>query len=428
MKKISCCKKIVTVNVFLVIFGLYCASLSYAVSIGTGDGLFFSQVDLAYTGASQANSAYGQVAVDINQMTANTGISSGFLNIQTSSGWVVRNMPVDSLSGYPGISTVFDIGVGGGTDVSFLDVYADLSSTPTTSFTGGPATAFSVGDVSYNAEGRDGGRTDLPTSSVDATVINFLANGLTDGTWQAGHTSIEQEKGQCGPAAVANSLQWIEDTYKIKIPDPHKAGKGTPPGGSDGSLVGELDERMNRQGPDGVSDNELMDGKLQYLKDKNLGDKIETKHKGRTGGTTLTDDHSNAGITSKADKSNLSLAEWIKHEIDDGEDVEMGVGWKSGGGHWVEITGGGTVLGVPWVSWKHDAFQGAAGGNNWDDGGIGWSPVVGDSLIMYIEGKFDPATLDLVVSESPVPEPSTFILFGLGAVALLGRKSLSKKN
>lgn len=419
-------KTVLIILMFLVL-GTFGASIGRAITVSPGDGLMFSQIDLAYTGISQSNSSYGLAAVDINTLTTNAGISSGYLNIETSAGWVVRNMPIGLSSGYPGISSIFDIGVSAGTDISSLGVIADFSSTPTVSFTGGVSTLFGVGNVSYNAEGKGALRTDLPTNSVDASVINFQLGGLVSSTWQPGHPSIEQDTGQCGPASVANSLQWIEDTYKntfgINITQPHNAGLGD---NNDGTLVSELDIAMGRSENTGVNDGLFMDGKLQYLSDNGLGNVILTKHKG---GAAIPGVHSHAGLTSRVDTSTLTLTEWIQQEVDRGEDVEMSVLWDTDGGHWVDLIGAGSVLGVPWVAWTHDAFQDAAGGNNWFDGGIGWSPIINDRLIMFIEGKFEPATLDLVVSESPVPEPSTLLLFCSGLVGIVGlrRKRLFKK-
>ena len=396
---------LISLVVMLLALSTLSVSTSHATTINPTDGLIFSQIDLAYRNAVQANSSYGLAAVDIGLMTTNTSISLGYLNIVTAAGWVVRNMPIDISSGYPGISTIFDLGISAGTNVTSLNVFADFSPTPSVTFAGIPSTSFAVGNVSYNAEGKGPLRADLPTTSVDASVITFQFGGLTSATWQSGHPSIEQDTGQCGPASVANSLQWLEDAFGINVPHPHEEGLGD---NNDGTLVGELDKDMKRAEDTGVFDDEFMDGKLEYLSDNNLGNngpgkRIITKHKG---GKAIPGNHSHAGLTSKVDTSTLSLTEWIQQEIDHGEDVEMSVVWEKGvwekGGHWVDLIGAGSVLGVPWVAWTHDAFQDQEGGNNWFDGGIGWSPIVDDKLIMFIEGEFNAVTLDLVVSESVI--------------------------
>ena len=407
---------------------------SVAMTISPEEGLLFGQLDLLYTNVQQVDSSYGLVGVDINKLTSYTGISSGYLNISTSSGWIVRNMPVDLSSGYPGISTLFDLGGEG--RIESLEALVDFSATPSVSFPGvGEEMRFHVEDISYNAEGRGELRTVLPTSSVDTSVIEFNLGGLTSSTWQPGHSSIEQDTNQCGPAAVANSLQWLEDTYGINVPDNHV------PGIRDESLVGQLDQSMGRQPHQTVNDLPFMQGKLSYIDDNDLADDLIIKYKDN--GTFLPDMVTEGDATAKEDKSDLSITEWIHREIDQGENVELAVGWDGGGGHWVDLIGSGKVLGVPWVAWVHDAFQGfddnstpgnpnddttaENGGTNWFDGGIGWSPIIDDRLIVFIEGEFKAASVDLAVSESPrIPEPSTtlsLLTFGIiGAGSMLKRK------
>lgn len=397
-----------------------------AAIVFPGDGLFFSQIDLAYTHVTQSDSAYGMAAVDVHAITTATGISSGFLNIITDAGWVVRNMPIDPAGGYPGISAMFDLGVTPGVAVQAIQVLADFSAAPVVSFGGANSTTYAVGEVTHNAEGKGSLRTESPTNSIDASVISFQSGAATTANWQPGHPSIEQDNGQCGPAAVANSLQWLEDKYGIQIPHPYGAGLGD---NNDGTLVGELDQDMGRSKGVGVPDHRFMEGKLEYLSDNNLGNngpgkRIVTKH---LGGAAIPGDFTHMGLTSRIDTSGLTLMEWIQQEIAHGEDVELSVLWDGGGGHWVELIGAGQTLGTPWLAWRHDAFQGNIGGTSWFDGGIGWSPVINNQLILFIEGKFRAATLDLTVSQSPVPEPSSLTILALGTAGAALRKHRRNK-
>ncbi|MEA5537126.1 hypothetical protein [Crocosphaera sp. XPORK-15E] len=285
---------------------------------------------------------------------------------------------------------------------------------------------------SHNAEGKGDLRTVLPTFSVDTGVINFDINGDTSATWQPGHPSIEQDVGQCGPAAVANSLQWLEDTYGISISDDHVAGI------RDDSLVGELDQAMERQPHEGVDDLPFMKGKLKYISDNGLADDLVIKHK-EFGDNDIPSILTVGNATSREDTSDLTIAEWIHSEIQHGEDVEVGITWDDRGGHWVDLIGSGKVLDVPWIAWTHDAFQGfddngtsddttaENGGTNWFDGGIGWSPIVDNRLIAFIGGEFSAGTIDIVASESPkTPEPTSILsLLSLGifgATATFNRK------
>ena len=124
-------------------------------------------------------------------------------------------------------------------------------------------------------------------------------------------------------------------------------------------------------------------------------------------------------------------------EIRHGEDVEVRIGWDGGGGHMIDIIGAGEILGVPWISWVHDAKQGfnnngtpgdtsddttrINGGVDWFDGGVGWSPIVNNRNVAYIGGEFLSGTIDFAASES-VPEPGTKALLTLGVLVLVARR------
>jgi len=108
-------------------------------------------------------------------------------------------------------------------------------------------------------------------------------------------------------------------------------------------------------------------------------------------------------------------------------------------GQMIDIVGAGEILGVPWISWVHDAKQGfnhngtpgttsddttrINGGTDWFDGGVGWSPIVDNRIVAYIGGQFSSATIDFAASES-VPEPGTQALLTLAVLALVARGRL----
>jgi hypothetical protein len=189
---------------------------------------------------------------------------------------------------------------------------------------------------------------------------------------QNGHPSVEQGVNQCAPAAVANSLQWLEDQYGIAVPHAHVPGiNGNPPH----SLVGQLDRAMNRSPNQGVSAEQAITGKLRYIGDNNLGDDLIVKH---YGDNFLPGNRTVAGVTS-VDQTNdppkLTLIEWIQREVQAGEDVELAIFYPGGGGHMVDVTAAGTTLGVPWIAWVHDAKQGQPGGTTASDGGVVWTQI-----------------------------------------------------
>ncbi len=106
-------------NLFLIIWFISFLFLGGNVSAGLpgsrtiiwpDQGVEFFQLDLTFTKATQMDSPYGLLVADFNSLYENTGISKGFLNVMTEPGWVVRNMPVEVSSGYPGLSTMFNLG------------------------------------------------------------------------------------------------------------------------------------------------------------------------------------------------------------------------------------------------------------------------------------------------------------------------------
>ena len=395
----------------------------HAGQILPGQGLDLFQLDLTFRGAEMPDSRYGLAVVDFNRLASRTGLSLGYLNIVTNTaGWAVRNIPFDLSSGYPGMSTMFDLGRSG--NVSSLGVFAFVTPVPQVTFSGVPSTVFSVGALPHNAQGSDRLRPSPPGVSVDASVLNFQSGGPTVLRWQPDHvganglTNIEQDANQCGPASVANSLEWLHDTRALPVPHVHSSGV------RDGTLVGQLDLAMNRPAGDVVSSaKDFLEGKLKYIDENGLSPLLRIEHKNNEVFPPLGGDVTVGNTTSKVDTSSLSLFEWILAELEAGEDVEIRIGWDGGGGHFVDLTGGGFILGVPFLSFIHDADQGNPGGRRLADGGIGWSPVVDNKIVAYIGGSFASGTISYAVSQSisfRVPEPSTLMLLGVGVLSFVG--------
>ncbi len=384
-----------------------------ATPVAPGQGVTLSQVNFTFSSAPQPDSAYGLVAVDFAALSAATGLSTGFVNISSGAGWVVQNLPVDPSSGHPGLGTMFNLGVGHGQEVSALTVAVDFSATPFASFSALPGTDFAVGSVDYNAEGRGGPMVTVPPLPV-TPLVPWLIGGATEFLWETTRESVEQDYNQCGPASLANSLQWLEKRYGINVPHEHKPGiEGDPPD----SLVGQIDLTMDRKRGGTVTDTNFMFGKLEYIAENGLADKLVIKH---WGGRFTPFDYTYVGshtATSRdQQRGGLSLVEWIRKEIADGEDVELALGGPSG--HWVNVTGAGTILGIPWISWVHDANQGNPGGNNWWDGGYGVSVIRDGKLTNFLPNY----ELDFAVSESPIPDSGAGAWGMVLLIVLLGSR------
>jgi hypothetical protein len=418
------------------------------IGLAPGDGVDFAQIDLAYPGVPQADSQYGLATIDVPALFANTGYggSAGYLNVSTPEGWVVRNVPLtDSMvgNGYAGLSVMFDLGDSPGA-LAVLDAKAALSSDPEFAF---PVSVteetFAVGSIAHDAQGMGAPRPDPTAHRIDLTGLPFDPLGLTTGIWQPNHTNVEQDVNQCGPASVANSLQYLEDEFGLEVVHDNTPGIGA---GSN-TLPGVLDGKMNRGQGQTVSLDDWRDGKVDYLEEfgpkdfvsdpdgiPNNGDEmerdtLELKSYGfgdadSTSGETTMDDQTTS--------SGLSITEWIFREIAAGEDVEIILDWEGvNASHAVEVTGVGAVLGVPFITWVHDFEQGDnSKGTAADEGGHGFSwidPATGKvkNFVGTGDGS-EPkplrnATITHAMSQS-VPEPATLGLLAAGAACFLTRR------
>ena len=379
------------------------------VFLEADQGVSFYQIDFTFTNAELANSSIGMAVADFPLLAEFVPFSPGYINIFAfQGGWIVRNMPVAFDAEMPGISTWFDLGAMG--DVDFIVAAVVVSEEPKDFFFAEILFDYPVGDKPYNAEGLDESITTAP-ASIDLSNVIFDPFGPTLFCWRKGPPpNIEQDDNQCAPAAVANSLQWLENDGDIVVPDDHK------PGIRDASLVGELDKRMDRAAHQGCVPSKILEGKVKYVDDKGLKDKLNLKHKNRVGGSTISSMDVTVGGTTSAANSDatVSLFDWMLSELKDGEDVELIYLYDGGGGHAVNLVGAGYIMGIPTIAWAHDANQGSNdngtpgntaddttdetnGGTTPADGGIGWSPIIGDRVVS--QG----ANMAFALSESEKP-------------------------
>lgn len=369
------------------------------IAVQPGQGVAFSQVTFTYDTIAPPYepSGTGRVHVDVSQLESL--MSSGFLNVVTSTGWVTQNLPIvagfyDSY-GYQKIGTTLDLGIADGTTVTQIGALvcytpSELSSAPT-----GPQSTFDVDSIEYNAQGECPG--DIPDgygggygSSDTSCAISappprpvvgiVFPGGLFKVQVQPNHQNLEAANNQCAPAAFADNFTWLKTTYGIGVPQQNVIGlRGVPAN----SLVGQFDMTMWSGGkvagreaterPHGmpVASFEQLRGYMQYVANNNLN--LTLKHQGcsTNGGVKCTGNFNGtanfpfAGLTSNK-QGGIVDPNFIYNEISAGAAVKAGfarpeegggMNADQDGGHAVSVIGAGSVLGLPFIVYLSDHVQ-----------------------------------------------------------------------
>lgn len=335
-----------------------------SVTVGPEQGIVFEQVDFFFPTLELPNSDWGRISADADTLSSSTGISRGYLNVYTNAGWVIDNLLVD-VNGANPITAYFTLGLTNPEDVNELSAHVKFSASPQSMFNDNDRSVFPVGVAEWNAQGfGEDNVTEIgpapPPRSVPGPVIYrmLLTSEDDEECVQSDVENVQTAVNQCVPMAVANSLQFLENSTGIVVPHYHNIGlKG------DDTLVGQLDEKMDRFVPDlndrtvgtGVYVVEWFQGKFDYLVDNGLTAKLEHKHQGRGFGYISDGDFEHNGITSE-DNGTTVTWEFICDEICKGEDVELAYS-HSTGGHAVRVVGCGTTEGDNWIMYAHDRNQ-----------------------------------------------------------------------
>ena len=344
-------------------------------------GVSVRQVAFTWDGAARvAESNTGEILVDAARVLSQAGTTSGYVNVATSAGWVVQNVPVRREFAEHPLAIDFKLASSNGRDVPTVRSDVRFSRTPLVEFArfasgrgfvgaraaaaSAPAGSLVVGETEFNGQGFGaGGPVAVPKAPVPG-ALRFLARLLRplgavfSMCYQPGHPNVEAARNQCAPASVANSLAWMKAKQGLDIPDPNVPGLR-----DNASLVGKLDLATGRVagGATGrdrrvgnpVRGSQHLRGKLSYLANKKPA--VVVSHQGG-------DDVDGAanfaagGLTSTGRGARVT-ADFIISEICKGEDVELGYLFPGGGGHFVNVTGAGRVLGVPWITYVSDHVQ-----------------------------------------------------------------------
>ncbi|MEE8142044.1 MAG: hypothetical protein V3T77_02985, partial [Planctomycetota bacterium] len=240
----------------------------------------------------------------------------------------------------------------------------------------------------------------------------------------------------------------------VLFPHAHLPGLGCRNlGAADGSLVGELEFRMQRlcQGRlagDPLTDADYLAGKMAYLAEQNPNWLLQHQDDGPIPGGG---DFVSSGLTSVGFGSTPTMG-FLLAALSRGSAVELGWTYSSppdSGGHWVTVVGAGSFLDVPWIAYRSDRVQSDSDStfppdtrdNNEGTAEVTFSYLIdldGNGLLNLVNEGGQPH-VDFIVTALPLPRvpatsPAALVaLFFVLAVAMgvvcsryLRRPSLSR--
>lgn len=420
---------------------LICALLlgpwgAWAAMVPPGPSLSFFQEDHVLSNGSVTRTSIGNLTLDLNRLRQASGLKSGYINVATAQGWVVRNLPVLTSDRYPyaKVNAPLDLGVDAGSSVTAINAAVDFSATPMTSFSGAlvshavkPMT-MAVGGDGAGVDGAPGPPRPAAMAAPSGLDISILAS-------QSDHPNLEAADNQCFPMAVANSLKFLSNTRSLPLPHEHKTGlKG------DNSLVGQLDTLMerpvtSRRSGGGTQAPKGLEGKLKYLAQSRLDERVSVRHWGEAlgGDASVTVN----GVTVKsATQGNRVDFDAVALAMAEGDNCELAYRWPSPtatrGGHVVDLISAGRIGGTPWILHASDLDQDS------DSAGAGNEGLRGETLgvpdaegYQYLSGsdrfmayaiceKVIPLKFNIVIIEIFDPANHTPFVGPPPAVATLG--------
>ena len=356
----------------------------------------FVQVPVTIASGTQATVRYLNVAVDLNQDGVWAAYSYGGATLQEE--WVAKNI---ALYFGPNETSILvhapfvwlDPSISMSTDVW---VRATLTTTPL------DPSLFGDGDPGWDGSGPNAGfaRGETEDWLVTPIVLAFqpeppgripgsppppppgpgpgpgggpgpapepdagagVGEAPDEGTEHAPFPDIAQEPNECGPTSVADSLYWLgaANGFSDKLP-------GSPD--DPGDLIDMIKDKMDFD--DGVTDENFIAGKEELVDELELP--VVTKHQDDGDGQ-------------------IPESDWIVSELDDDEDVELGMTFDEGGGHWVAAVGYTTYPNGDIVVKVHDPDDGLDGDVYYRLGMRGDYPSLLDYPLLNV--------IDIVVSES----------------------------
>jgi hypothetical protein len=197
---------------------------------------------------------------------------------------------------------------------------------------------------------------DLPNIDLDASQHNP--------TTTPGYAGDENA---CGPVSAANSMEWLEDQHP-------EINTGT----NERGTLEDLSGAMGRADNQGVLTRAFIEGKLAYIDDKMLP--IHVKFQSNWVHTDV--NSPNPAFGHSADNQNPDNSQrdsnqvnfdWIKAEMEAGEDVELKILWRNldadttVGSHYIALSGIGRWGPIRFIFFKHDLRQDRVDSTGRDD-------------------------------------------------------------
>ncbi len=176
---------------------------------------------------------------------------------------------------------------------------------------------------------------------------------LDYGTYPSVTDVYAGDRNACVPASAANSLKWLHDNGDITLPDSDIR-----------NTMEELSYLMERADNQGVTIDNFLKGKLDYINTNSLN--INVKFQSESINSDVMSSDGTTIARNDNGTSNYPTWEWLKQQMEDGEDVELCYYWWDGDtwrGHAVVVTGiFSNEDGLKSITFKHDLDQSATGG------------------------------------------------------------------
>jgi hypothetical protein len=251
---------------------------------------------------------------------------------------------------------------------------------------------YAVSDISYDYQGRPGGPHYNFKSNVFPDDIGYFVIPPPPPPrilYRDNMSNVEAGTNECGPAAAANSLDWLANEHGWWEVPPID------------DLLDSLknSRHMDTDESTGTADDDFIKGKLKLIHE--LGLPLEVHYQDN--------DYGDSNLVANSDTAHgqgtIPTFEWIEEELDRGQDVELGITWYDSagnpdGGHWVTLSGKidfgpGQPRGL---YYRHDTEQDSAAGTEGDH--FSWVFVREDGFLELFNESSN--KIDIVVAESPL--------------------------